>query len=129
MQKNKTHIEIGIAGERIAVSYLKKKGYKILKTNVRYSWGEIDIVAKDYNNVLVFIEVKSLNQLKETGDQENRLRPEDNLTKFKLFKLKKTCSFFANQNPRLTIKGWRVDLLALTISDKDCDIKHLENIA
>ena len=129
VQKGKTHIEIGQTGERIAVAYLKQKGYKILKRNVRYSWGEIDIVAKDYNNVLVFVEVKSLNQLKEVYDQENRLRPEDNLTRFKLFKLKKACSFFANQNPKLTTKGWRVDLLALTISGKDCDIKHLENVA
>ena len=126
------HIEIGQTGERIAVAYLKQKGYKILKRNVRYSWGEIDIVAKDYNNVLVFIEVKSLSQLKkinDQNDQEERLRPEDNLTNFKLFKLKKACSFFANQNPELTTKGWRVDLIALTISNKDCDIKHLEGIA
>ena len=128
MQKTKTHIEIGRAGEYIAVAYLKEKGYKILKTNVRYTWGEIDIVAKDCNNVLVFVEVKSLNQKKPISGQEGGLRPEDNLTRSKLFKLKKTCLFFANQNPKLTRKGWRIDLLALTISGKDCDINHLENI-
>ena len=125
----KTHIETGKAGEQIAAAYLKQKGYKILKTNVRYVWSEIDIVAKDCNNILVFIEVKSLNQLKQTSCQNEELRPEDNLTKSKLFKLKKACLFFANQNPRLATKGWRIDLLALTISDESCDINHLENIA
>jgi len=99
MEKNKNHIEIGQIGEQIAATYLRQKGYKILKTNVYYSWGEIDIVAKDYNNLLVFIEVKSLSQKKQINGQEEGLRPEDNLTRSKLFKLKKACSFFANQNP------------------------------
>ena len=125
----KTHIETGKTGEQVAVAYLRQKGYKILKTNIRYIWGEIDIVAKDCNNILVFIEVKSLNQLRQASDRNERLRPEDNLTKSKLFKLKKACLFFANQNPKLTTKGWRIDLLALTISDESCDINHLENIA
>jgi len=128
MEKNNKHIETGRTGEQIAVAYLKQNGYKILKTNVRYIWGEIDIVAKDYNNLLVFIEVKSLIQKKQRNGQEGGLRPENNLTKSKLFKLKKTCLFFANQNPRLATKGWRIDLLALTIADKDCDIKHFEGI-
>ncbi len=125
----KTHIETGKTGEQVAAVYLKQKGYKILKTNVRYIWGEIDIVAKDCNNILVFIEVKSLNQLRQASDQGEGLKPEDNLTKSKLLKLKKACLFFANQNPKLTTKGWRIDLLALTISDESCDINHLENIA
>jgi len=128
MDKNKKHIEIGQAGEQIAVAYLRQKGYKILKTNVRYVWGEIDIVAKDYNNILVFFEVKSLSQKKQISDPAEKLRPEDNLTKSKLFKLKRACLFFANQNPKLVIKGWRIDLIALTIEDKDCDIKHFESI-
>ena len=49
-------IDTGKSGEKIAMNFLKKKGYRILETNFRCREGEIDIVAeqKDY---LVFVEV------------------------------------------------------------------------
>lgn len=49
---------VGQCGEIAAHEFLKKKGYKILETNVRTPFGEIDVVAKK-PNVTVFIEVKS----------------------------------------------------------------------
>ena len=47
----------GDEGERIALNYIKKLGYKVIETNFRNKIGEIDIIAYD-GNVLVFIEVK-----------------------------------------------------------------------
>jgi putative endonuclease len=49
---------LGQNGEAYASSYLKKKGYTIITTNYRCTYGEIDIIAKD-DEVLVFIEVKT----------------------------------------------------------------------
>ena len=50
--------EKGLMGEKIAQSYLKKQGYKIIQTNYRASkFAEIDVVAK-HKDVLVFVEVK-----------------------------------------------------------------------
>lgn len=51
-------LEFGKKGERAAVKFLKKKGYKILEKNYRSPLGEIDIVAEQ-NKVLVFVEVKT----------------------------------------------------------------------
>lgn len=48
----------GKYGEDLAVSYLKKKGFEILERNYRHRRGEIDIIALEANNLLVFIEVK-----------------------------------------------------------------------
>lgn len=48
----------GSNGEDIAVSYLKKEGYKIVERNYRASRGEIDIIAYDGER-LAFIEVKA----------------------------------------------------------------------
>ncbi|MFH1021958.1 MAG: YraN family protein [Planctomycetota bacterium] len=48
----------GASGEDEAAKRLHKKGYKILERNVRFSHGEIDIVALD-GPVLCFVEVKS----------------------------------------------------------------------
>lgn len=51
-------IETGKEGEKIAAVYLKKKGYRIIEQNYRCPIGEIDIVARDKNE-LVFVEVKT----------------------------------------------------------------------
>ncbi|MFA4999302.1 MAG: YraN family protein [Parcubacteria group bacterium] len=122
------HIEIGAWGEKMSARFLKRNGYKILRTNVRCPCGEIDIIAKDHNDILVFIEVKTLSRLRHNNGQAIELRPEDNLTQAKLFKLRRACLFFANQNPALAERGWRIDLLALTISEKYCDVRHLKSI-
>ena len=53
----KRHI-IGQNGENIVANYLLKNNYKILDKNFRCRQGEIDIIAKDKNE-LVFIEVKT----------------------------------------------------------------------
>lgn len=49
---------IGITGERIALEFLKKKGYEILDTNYRTPFGEIDIIAM-HGDCTVFVEVKT----------------------------------------------------------------------
>src|SRR4051812_48783524 len=48
----------GNRSERAAAKFLRKLGYRILKTNVSYSAGELDIVALD-RDALVFVEVRS----------------------------------------------------------------------
>jgi putative endonuclease len=122
------NIKTGREGERLAAGYLKKRGYKILKTNISYPWGEIDIVAKDCENILIFIEVKTFDKRGHSFVQELELRPEDNMTRTKLSNLKKSCLFFANRNPLLANNGWRIDLISLTLLDNNCDIRHLKNI-
>ena len=49
---------LGKLGEKKAVEYLKKKGYRIRETNFRCHAGEIDIVAQE-KDCLVFVEVRT----------------------------------------------------------------------
>lgn len=49
--------EKGKEGEEIAVKMLISKGYEILHKNWRYKYAEVDIIARD-NQDLVFVEVK-----------------------------------------------------------------------
>jgi len=51
-------VKLGEKGEELAVRFLKKQGYKIIKQNYKTRIGEIDIIAMD-GNALVFIEVKT----------------------------------------------------------------------
>ena len=50
--------KLGAAGEDLAVSKLKKMGYKILERNFRCRLGEIDVIARDGDS-LVFVEVRT----------------------------------------------------------------------
>ena len=57
MSDYERHI-LGNNGEKIASEYLEKNHYEIIKRNFRCKQGEIDIIAKDKEE-LVFIEVKT----------------------------------------------------------------------
>jgi len=119
--------QIGKLGEDIACEYLVKNGYKIIDRNFRRPWGELDIVAKYRDGTLVFVEVKAMRK-------NSSLNPEDNLTKSKLEKVKRTASIYAGSFENLVMesKGWRVDLVAITLPEslegKDSKLRHFENI-
>ncbi|OGY57150.1 MAG: hypothetical protein A3D47_00125 [Candidatus Colwellbacteria bacterium RIFCSPHIGHO2_02_FULL_43_15] len=123
-----TRSETGKLGEDMATGYLIRKGYKIIERNHREKWGEIDIVAKSPDETLVFFEVKT-----SKGDDVDKLlvNPEDQMTKAKMIKLKRTAALRAVQLDEEVNQevGWRIDLLALTITPKDCVIKHYQNIS
>jgi putative endonuclease len=60
--------EIGKAGEEMAVKFLKKGGFTILKRNQRFQRAEIDIIAQK-EDLLLFVEVK-LRSSDEYGEPE-----------------------------------------------------------
>ena len=49
---------LGRKGEEVAVDFLKKQGYRIIKRNYRCRAGEIDIIANQGSS-LAFVEVKT----------------------------------------------------------------------
>ncbi|GBD98391.1 hypothetical protein BMS3Abin07_00403 [bacterium BMS3Abin07] len=51
-------MRLGERGEDLAVSYLKKSGYRIIERNYRNPFGEIDIIAL-HSGTIVFVEVKT----------------------------------------------------------------------
>ncbi len=134
-QKN----QLGKLGEDLACRYLVDKGYKVIERNFRKSWGELDIIAKSQDKTLVFVEVKTMRQFgNESGNQPNNcpqlpdsnIEPEMQMTSAKIKKTKRAASLYAGHYPEFIDdkKGWRIDLLALTIDKKNCVIKHYENI-
>jgi len=52
------HLQKGRDGENIAVQLLRQRGYHVICLNWRYKHLEIDVVARD-GNQLVFVEVKT----------------------------------------------------------------------
>ena len=50
--------ETGGWGEALAAEYLKARGCRILETNWRCRFGELDLVARDRRGTILFVEVK-----------------------------------------------------------------------
>lgn len=64
--------ELGRKGEEAAVRYLKSRHYTIIKRNWFCRFGEADIIARDPDGTLCFIEVKTRQSI-ETGLPEEAI--------------------------------------------------------
>ena len=83
------HKLIGDRGERAAVRFLKRKGFKILAKQYRNQFGEVDVIALDGSQI-VFVEVKT-RQSTDAGQPFEAVdrRKQQKLTKLALVWLKK----------------------------------------
>jgi putative endonuclease len=114
----------GNIGEKVAIKYLRNKGYKIIETNYQNALGrrlgEIDIIAKDKEEI-VFLEVKT-REMKKYSDT----LPEENITPGKLKKMDKVANFYLRQ-AGLNNASFRFDAISvwLDLIDKKAKIKHL----
>lgn len=61
--KNNANQALGARGEALAAGHLKAAGYRILECNFRSRGGEVDIVARDPDGTIVFVEVKTRSSL------------------------------------------------------------------
>ena len=126
--------QIGFLGEKIALSYLEKKGYKILERNYFSKnisgplEGEIDIIAKK-KEVFYFVEVKTLIQKQKT--KSLAFFPEEKINNQKLKKIRKTGEGWLMKNKIPLSTPCQIDILAIVISPdfKKAIIRHFENIA
>ncbi len=119
--------KIGQLGEDLACEYLVNNKHRIIERNYKKPWGEIDVIVMDPDKTLVFVEVKTLRQSTNFG-----LKPEDQLTVSKLKKLARTASLYSGANQGLINKdrGWRIDLIAITLNNSDRPtISHYKNIS
>lgn len=98
--------EIGKKGEELAIRFLKKNGYRILKKNYVCKLGEMDIIARD-KDTLVFIEVKT-----RTSNLFGPPQMAVNLSK--QTKLSKVALNFLKENKIEDIKA-RFDVVAIEI--------------
>ena len=111
------HNELGKIGEELAAQFLVDKGYEILERNWRNIHKEIDIIAKEGDD-LVIVEVKA-RQTDEYGE------PDIAVTK------RKQRMLIAAANAYITRKGLdvetRFDIVSIVFKDGEPVIEHIED--
>ena len=107
---------VGSHFEDLAAAYLKERGYLILARNYRNRFGEIDIIAIDPDDTLVFAEVKYRHI-----DAAAALEA---VTPAKRRQISRIALFYLNHMKAGTDLPSRFDVIGI---DGDGNISHIEN--
>lgn len=116
--KDTKKIITGKEGEKIAAAFLKKNGYRIIEINFRCPIGEIDIVAKEKDD-LVFVEVKTRKSI-ELGypEQAVGIRKQKKMSQLALWYLQKR---------KIADTNARFDVVAVTLIPENNEVKLIKN--
>lgn len=111
--------ETGIIGENMAERYLRNIGYEIIQRNFYCKQGEIDIIAKDKNE-LVFIEVKTRTNITygKPAESVNNIKQKHiyDATKYYLYK---------NSINEVYV---RFDVIEIYLLNRKAKINHIKQI-
>lgn len=116
---------LGKKGELLAANYLKAMGYEVLEMNYYnkrgYRFGEIDLISRDKNGIIVFIEVKTR---KGNLDQ---VSPETSIDNKKLQNIFKIAYLYLRDQEWMEQK-WRVDFIgvAFDFHVRKAQLRHIK---
>ncbi|MFH1190373.1 MAG: YraN family protein [Candidatus Omnitrophota bacterium] len=110
--------ETGILGESIAREFLRKKGYKLKRVNLRTPFGELDIVA-EYGSYTVFIEVR-------TRTTSSLGPPLASITRTKQAHIIKNALFYLKRYGGVD-SHWRIDVISVKLGP-DRMLEHIEHV-
>ncbi|HPH56011.1 MAG TPA: YraN family protein [Smithella sp.] len=113
-----TKIITGKKGERLAADFLTGNGYQILETNFRCPLGEIDIIAREHQEI-VFVEVK-------TRKSHALGYPEQAVGIQKQKKLSQLALWYL-QAKKMSDKKARFDVVAVTLAVQANEINLIKN--
>lgn len=93
----------GLFAEKLAIIFLRIKGYKILQNRYKTKFGEIDIIAKK-RNFIVFIEVKG---------RKKRQNIEELISTKQISRIKNTADFYISNNCKFSNHDFRFDFIEI----------------
>lgn len=111
---------LGRSGEDLAAAYLRRKKFRIICRGFRFHKGEIDIIARDRDGTIVFIEVKTRRRTDFGG-------PEEAVTLSKQGQIRRLAEAYLALND-LTGARCRFDVLALVWDEEQGPrIRHIRD--
>lgn len=119
--------KLGDIGENIVCDFIKKRGFKIIERNYLRKWGEIDIIARK-DEIIRFIEVKSVSCVTTEARPMGNYRPEDNMHPWKLKRLARTIQTYL-LHKKLDCE-WQLDLITvkMDMNTRKARVEIIENI-
>lgn len=112
------HNEIGVRGEKAAVAFLVRNGYRIIACNWRYKRAEVDIIAEQ-GNKLIFVEVKTRSSTDFGLPEEFVSEPKQNLL------MEAAEAFILANNYEGEI---RFDIISVLVKTANtCTIRHIKD--
>jgi putative endonuclease len=115
-----TNQELGQLGEKLAKRFLEEREYEIICQNFKSKQGEIDIIAKDKNKTMVFVEVKTRTSL-EFGN------PAEAVNKSKIEHILKTARYYLYSN-KIKETSMRFDVIEVFIYKGRYRVNHIKQI-
>lgn len=113
--------ELGAYGEQLASEFLEDLGFEIVDRNYRCKFGEIDIVARD-DDTIVIVEVK-------TRSNVTFGLPVESVTNRKVQTLRRLAAHWMSE-ARLPVNAVRIDVISVVMSaDGEADIERIVGIA
>ena len=110
--------DLGPRGESLAAQFLEARGYSVLAQNYRAAGAEIDIVARDGDEI-VFVEVKTLRS-DQFGD------PADRVERRKQRHLSRAAICYVREK-RLEEAACRFDVVAIIVGEGEPKINHFRD--
>lgn len=110
--------ELGDIGEAMASAFLLERGYEVIGKQVRVGRGEIDLVAKEGDEI-VFVEVKTRRSAAYGS-------PEESVTEAKLAQLYRLAQMYVGA--RGYAGPWRIDVIAISLGSED-PIYHIRGVS
>lgn len=120
-------LSLGQKAEKIAANFLLAQGSEVIDAHyynkTGYHIGEIDLVAREKDGTIVFVEVKARKGKKDS------VVPEENITGEKIRKIFKTAQNYLKEKD-LEEANWRVDAVSVVFDfeERKMDIKQIKNI-
>ncbi len=120
LKANKDHRKtLGTKGEKIAEEFLKNKGFQIIEKNYKNKYGEIDIIAKQEEE-LIFVEVRTKSSAQFSD-------PETWVDFKKQNKLIRMANLYISEKD-ITNTNCRFDVIGITLTkNNNKNITHIEN--
>lgn len=106
----------GNLGEKLASDYLTKRGYRIISQNLTNKLGEIDILARKKDDiVLVEVKTKSTSQFGHGYEMVN------------FYKRKKLLNLAKNLQIKYPKSVIRIDIISVDLTKDEPNLEHFEN--
>ena len=112
-----TQKEIGELGEKLARQHIRKLGYEILAKNWHYGHLELDIIARDKNE-LVIVEVKSRSGLRYE-------HPSEAVTSGKMKRIVEAADAYIQEN-NIEMET-RFDVITVIFFEKGHELEHFKD--